>query len=74
MGVQGRVVVSAIIGFDGHADPSSVQVVHRVDPDLDREAVADPEQVLAGMVEVLPEIEEVWGEVVRRFARLALER
>ena len=39
MGVQGRVVVSAIIGFDGKTEPSSVQVVHRVDSDLDREAV-----------------------------------
>jgi len=38
-GVQGRVVVSAIIAFDGKAEPSSVQVVHRVDPDLDREAI-----------------------------------
>jgi len=39
MGVQRRVVVSGIIGFDGKAEPSSVQVVHRVDPDLDREAI-----------------------------------
>ena len=39
MGVKGRVVVSAIIGFDGKTEPSSLQVVHRVDPDLDREAV-----------------------------------
>jgi len=37
--VQGRVMVSAIIGFDGKTEPSSLQVVHRVDPDLDREAV-----------------------------------
>lgn len=38
----------------------------------DRDTLADPAATLAGMVEVMPEIEEVWGEVLRRFARLAL--
>lgn len=34
----------------------------------------DPEVVLARTVPEIPEIEEVWSEVLRRFARLALER
>lgn len=34
----------------------------------------DPDAVLGRTVTELAEIEEVWGEVVRRFARLALER
>jgi GMP synthase-like glutamine amidotransferase len=38
----------------------------------DRDTLADPAATLAGMVEVMPEIEEVWGEVLRRFAGLAL--
>jgi GMP synthase-like glutamine amidotransferase len=33
----------------------------------------DPEQVLARTVPELEEVEEVWGEVLRRFARYALE-
>ena len=38
----------------------------------DRDALADPDATLASMVEVIPEVAEVWGEVVRRFARLVL--
>ena len=38
----------------------------------DRDTLADPAATLAGMVEVVPEIEEVWGEVFRRFAELAV--
>ena len=34
----------------------------------------DPDAVLAQTLPELPEIEEVWGEVLRRFARLAVER
>lgn len=34
----------------------------------------DPQAVLDRTLPELPEIEEVWGEVLRRFARFALER
>ena len=34
----------------------------------------EPEAVLARTVPEIPEVEEVWSEVLRRFARLALER
>jgi GMP synthase-like glutamine amidotransferase len=33
----------------------------------------DPEALLARTVIEIPEVDEVWGEVLRRFARLALE-
>jgi len=39
-----------------------------------RELGLDPDELLARTVPEIPEIEEVWGEVLRRFARLALER
>ncbi|MCU1602385.1 MAG: putative glutamine amidotransferase [Frankiales bacterium] len=42
-------------------------------PELE-ELGLDPAEVLERTVPEIPEIEEVWGEVVRRFARLALER
>jgi GMP synthase-like glutamine amidotransferase len=57
-------------GIQFHIETDADMVARWVQHDLDD--VADPDATLAGMVEVLPEIEEVWGEVVRRFARLAL--
>lgn len=59
-------------GIQFHIETDPEMVARWVDHD--RDAVVDPDATLAGMVEVIPEVEEVWGEVVRRFAWLALEK
>jgi GMP synthase (glutamine-hydrolysing) len=38
------------------------------------DAGADPQALLDRTLAALPEVEEVWGEVIRRFARFALDR
>ena len=57
------------IQFHVETDPAMVERWLRKDVD----SVADPDRTLAGMVEAIPEVEEVWGEVVRRFGRLVTE-
>jgi GMP synthase-like glutamine amidotransferase len=63
-------------GIQFHIEADAAMVARWADHDraalLDLEL--DPDALLGRTVTELAEIEEVWGEVVRRFARLALER
>jgi GMP synthase-like glutamine amidotransferase len=63
-------------GLQFHVETDAAMVERWVEQDR-AELLAlglDPEALLARAVAELPEVEEVWGEVLRRFARLALER
>jgi GMP synthase-like glutamine amidotransferase len=63
-------------GIQFHIETDPAMVGRWADHDAAelRELGLDPAQVLARTVPELEEIEEVWGEVLRRFARLALVR
>jgi GMP synthase-like glutamine amidotransferase len=63
-------------GMQFHIETDAAMVTRWVDHDraalLDLEI--DPDALLGRTVTELADVEEVWGEVARRFARLALER
>ncbi len=63
-------------GLQFHVEADAAMIGRWAEHNADdlRDLGLDPDEVLARTVPELPEIEEVWGEVVRRFARLALER
>ncbi len=61
-------------GIQFHVEPDAEMVGRWADGDA-ADLVArglDPQAVLARTVPELEEVQEVWGEVLRRFARLAL--
>jgi GMP synthase (glutamine-hydrolysing) len=62
------------IQFHVETPPEMVQLWAAHDADGVRAVGLDPDEVAAGAVDAIPEIEEVWGEVVRRFGRFVLER
>ena len=61
-------------GIQFHVEVDEAMVTRWATSDADdlRERGLDPEAVLARTVPEIPEVEEVWGEVLRRFARLVL--
>lgn len=63
-------------GLQFHIETPAAMVTRWAEHDApELEALGlDPQSVLARTLPELPEVEEVWGEVVRRFARFALDR
>ncbi|MCW2669422.1 MAG: glutamine amidotransferase class-I [Frankiales bacterium] len=63
-------------GIQFHIETDAAMVGRWADNDRGDllELEIDPDVVLGRTVTEIPEIEEVWGEVARRFARLALAR
>ena len=61
------------IQFHIETPPEMVQLWASNDADGVRAVGLDPDEVAEAAVLAIPEIEEVWGEVVRRFGRFALE-
>jgi GMP synthase-like glutamine amidotransferase len=60
--------------FHVETPPEMVQQWAAVDADGVRAAGLDPDDVADRAVAAIPEVEEVWGEVIRRFARYVVER
>jgi GMP synthase-like glutamine amidotransferase len=60
--------------FHVETPPELVRQWAADDAEAVRAAGLDPDDVVARVVEAMPEVEEVWGEVVRRFARYAVDR
>jgi GMP synthase-like glutamine amidotransferase len=59
-------------GIQFHVETPPEMVARWVE--ADRDALDDPQAVLDATLPELPEVEEVWGEVLRRFARYAVDR
>ena len=59
-------------GLQFHVETDAAMVERWVEQD--RAELGDPEGLLARTLLDLPEVEEVWSEVLRRFGRLALDR
>ena len=60
--------------FHVETPPEMVAAVgERTTPTASAPPGLDPDDVAERAVEAIPEVEEVWGEVVRRFARFAVE-
>lgn len=57
--------------FHVETPPEMVRSWAANDADQLRELGLDPAEVVVKAIDALPEVEEVWGEVVRRFARYA---
>jgi GMP synthase-like glutamine amidotransferase len=60
--------------FHVETPPEMVQLWAAKDAEGVRAAGLDPDEVAERAVAAIPEVEEVWGEVVRRFARFAVDR